>query len=96
MYTLQAQLCKALANPKRLQILSVLKNGEKTVTELVQLLQFTKANVSQHLVFMRSKGILKSRKQGVNIYYSIANPKVIVACNLIKEVLSEIIKKKSP
>lgn len=94
-YELQAEICKILSSPKRIEIISALKDGEKTVTELVEILGSPKANVSQHLAVMRLKGILKSRRDGVNIYYSIANPKVIQACNLMREVLNELLLERS-
>ncbi|MCL4537783.1 MAG: metalloregulator ArsR/SmtB family transcription factor [Nitrospirae bacterium] len=94
-YELQAEVCKILSSPKRIEIISALKDGEKTVTELVEILGTPKANVSQHLAVMRLKGILRSRRDGVNIYYSIANPKVIEACNLMKEVLNELLMERS-
>ena len=89
LYEMQAEICKTLTNPKRIEILNTLKNDEKTVTELVQALGASKANVSQHLAVMRHKGILTTRRDGVNIYYRVANPKVIDACALMKEVLFE-------
>ena len=85
----QAEVCKTLANPKRLEIIHALKGGEKSVSELVEILGIPKANVSQHLTVMRHKGVLKSRKNGVNVFYSISNPKVVKACTLMKEVLTE-------
>jgi ArsR family transcriptional regulator len=97
LYEMQAEICKTLTNPKRIEILNTLKNEEKTVTELVTALGASKANVSQHLAVMRHKGILTTRREGVNIYYRVANPKVIEACALMKEVLFEqvVAKKKS-
>jgi len=95
LFELQAEVCKTLSSPKRLEILSVLKDGEKSVGELVEILGVPKANVSQHLAVMRHKGILKSRRDGVNIYYSLANPKVIKACTLMKEVLTEQLKERT-
>lgn len=94
-YELQADICKVLSSPKRIEILNVLKSGEKTVSELVEILGVPKANVSQHLALMRHKGILKTRRKGVNIYYSVSNSKVIEACNLMREVLNEQLKEKS-
>jgi ArsR family transcriptional regulator len=88
-FEMQAEICKTLTNPKRIEILNALKNEEKTVTELVDALGASKANVSQHLAVMRHKGILTTRREGVNIYYRVANPKVIDACTLMKEVLFE-------
>jgi ArsR family transcriptional regulator, virulence genes transcriptional regulator len=88
-YEMQAEVCKTLTNPKRIEILNTLQTEEKTVTELVNALGVSKANVSQHLAVMRHKGILATRRVGVNIFYRVANPKVIEACSLMKEVLFE-------
>lgn len=94
LYELQSEVCKTLASPKRIEILNALKDGEKTVSELVEILGVPKANVSQHLAVMRHKGILKSRREGINMYYSVSNLKVIEACVLMKEVLVEQMKEK--
>jgi len=89
LFEIQAEVCKVLTSPKRLEIIHLLKDGEKSVSELVEMLGIPKANVSQHLSILKSRGILRSRREGVNIYYSIANPKVIEACRLMREVLME-------
>ena len=89
LFEMQAEICKTLTNPKRIEILNTLKTEEKTVTELVAALGASKANVSQHLAVMRHKGILMTRRDGVNIFYRVSNPKVIEACSLMKEVLFE-------
>lgn len=88
-FELQAELCKTIANPKRLEILNALRDGEKRVGDLVFILGVAKANVSQHLAFMRHKGIVKTRKEGVYIYYSLASSKILKACSIMKEVLKE-------
>ncbi|MEW6409553.1 MAG: metalloregulator ArsR/SmtB family transcription factor [Nitrospirota bacterium] len=89
LYELHAEICKIFANPKRLEILNALREGELTVSDLVEILGTSKANVSQHLALLRGKGILRTRREGLNIYYSVANPKVIQACILMREVLIE-------
>src|SRR5574340_401544 len=95
LFDLQAEVCKTLSSPKRLEILNALKEGEKTVSELVEILGVPKANVSQHLAVMRHRGILDSRRDGVNIYYRVSNNKVIQACMLMREVLTEQMQEKS-
>ena len=95
LYELQAEVCKTLANPKRLEIINALKDGEKSVTDLVGILGVPKANVSQHLAVMRNSGVLVNRRDGVNIFYCLASPKVTEACMLMKEVLTERLKSKS-
>ncbi len=94
LYELQSDVCKTLASPKRIEILNALRESERTVSELVEILGVPKANVSQHLAVMRHKGILKSRRDGINVYYSVSNRKVIDACLLMKEVLMEQMKEK--
>jgi DNA-binding transcriptional ArsR family regulator len=95
LFEMQSEVCKTLASAKRLEIINALKEGEKTVGELVEILGVPKANVSQHLAVMRLKGILRSRREGVNIYYRIANPKVVQACTLMREVLTEQMRERS-
>jgi len=94
-FEMQAEVCKTLASPKRLEIIHALKNGEKSVTDLVEILGVPKANVSQHLAVMRHKGVLKTRRNGVNIYYSLTNAKVTQACMLMREVLAEQLKERN-
>ncbi len=93
-FEIQAEICKTIASSKRLEIINALKSGEKSVTELVEILGVPKANVSQHLAMMRHKGILKTRRDGVNIYYSIAHPKVIEACSLMREVMADMMRER--
>ena len=60
-----------------------------TVSTLVKKTGISQANLSQHLAILRSKGVVQTRREGNNIYYSIANPKIIEAYDLISEVLKE-------
>lgn len=93
-YEIHARICQCLANPKRLEVINTLRDKVMPVTEMAEKMGITKANLSQHLAIMREKGILKSRREGTNIYYSLANPKVIQACDIMREVLFEHLKEK--
>ena len=86
-FELQAEVCKTFANPKRLEILYLLKEGELTVGALVKKLNLPKANVSQHLATLRRRGVVVARREGVNIFYHVANQKIMQACGLMREVL---------
>ena len=86
-YNMQAAISKTLANPIRLAILHTLRDGEKNVNELTDLLGISQSNLSQHLALMRQVGILTTRKQGTSIYYSVTNPKINQACDTVREVL---------
>ena len=88
---MQAEICQTLANPKRLQIVSLLKNGELSVGEMVRAMGVPKANASQHLSIMRQKGLIISRREGTTIYYRLASPKITDACSIMREVLLSIL-----
>jgi len=88
-YELHASICQTLSNPKRLEILNLLREKEVPVSQLIKITGLPKANLSQHLAILRQKKIVLARREGVNIYYRIANPKVIKACDLMREVLYE-------
>jgi ArsR family transcriptional regulator len=86
-YELQAEISKTLANPLRIALLHVLKDGEKTVNELVASIGASQSNISQHLALMRQRQIVKTRKQGSTVYYRVSSPKISQACDIIREVL---------
>ncbi|MBI4632162.1 MAG: winged helix-turn-helix transcriptional regulator [Chloroflexi bacterium] len=89
LYELHASICQTLANPKRLEVIDLLRDGEKSVTEIVEAMEISQANLSQHLTVMRQKGIVVPRREGVNVYYRLSNPKIIKACDLMRQVLLE-------
>jgi ArsR family transcriptional regulator len=86
----QAEVCKTFSSAKRLKVLNLLKAGEMTAGDISSAMGITKANASQHLMVMRMRGILKTRRDGTNIYYRIANEKLVNACNLMQEALAQI------
>lgn len=90
-FELQASICQTMANAKRLEIISILGERELAVGDLADKMDVKISNLSQHLSIMKNKGILISRRDGVHIYYRIANPKVIKACGLMKEVMTELL-----
>lgn len=86
-FELHASICKALAHPKRLEILAALGGRELPAGEVVSRVGTTKGNISQHLAVMRQAGILAARRAGMNVYYRVSNPKIVQACALMREVL---------
>src|SRR3990172_12147733 len=87
LYAMHALICQTLANPKRLEIIDTLRGGERSVGDLAEVLEVSQSNVSQHLAVMRQNGIVIARRKGLNVYYRIANPKIVRACKLMREVL---------
>ncbi len=88
-YDLQAEISKTIAHPLRIALLHVLKDGEKTVNELVDIVGASQSNISQHLALMRQRQIVKTHKVGSSVYYRVANPKISQACDTMREVLME-------
>jgi len=83
----QARICKAFAHPGRLQILDLLGQGERGSSELQGALGISKTSLSQHLSVLKSVGVLTTRREGKQIYCSLAMPEVKQACQLIRKVL---------
>lgn len=88
-YVLHAQILKSLAQPKRLMIIDHLHSGKKSVGELVKLLGLPQSNVSQHLAALRSSDIVTTQRDGNTIYYSLADPRIMRACDIFHEVLAD-------
>jgi len=93
-FDLHADVCKVFSNAKRLEILNTLRERELTASDLIEKTGLSKANLSQHMSILRSKGVVASRREGLNIYYRISNPKITQACDLMREVLLEQLQEK--
>lgn len=86
-YEKQAQICKAFANPVRLIILDLISQGEMPSSELQKVLGITKANLSQHLTVLKTVGIVAMRREGKQVFCSLAVPEVKQACQIVHRVL---------
>jgi DNA-binding transcriptional ArsR family regulator len=74
---------KVLAESARLEILSCLRNGEMTVTELVESTGLGQANVSKHLQLLHANGFVTRRKEGLFVYYVLADESVFQLCDMM-------------
>jgi DNA-binding transcriptional ArsR family regulator len=74
---------QALSEPTRLQILNLLRAGERNVGELAQLTGYTSANMSRHLSLLIQHGLLERESRGTAVYYRIADPSVFKLCDLV-------------
>jgi ArsR family transcriptional regulator, virulence genes transcriptional regulator len=89
LFKMHANVCQALANEHRLAIMYSLKEGEKRVGDLADEVGISVHNVSQHLRILRQALLVRPRKEGQTVYYSIANPKFMDACGLMRQGLIE-------
>lgn len=91
MYEGLSKLLKALANPQRLEIIEMLSQGEKSVEGVVQTTSLSIANASQHLQVLKNNNIVKSRKEGHYVHYSLVNDEFLALYqHVIKYAVSEI------
>jgi rhodanese-related sulfurtransferase len=91
MYNGLSKLLKAMANPQRLEIIEMLSQGEKSVEGVVQTTILSIANASQHLQVLKNNNIVKSRKEGHYVYYSLVNNEFLALYqHVIKYAVSEI------
>lgn len=78
-----AERFKALAEPARLQLLNCLQSGEMSVNELVEESGLGQANVSKHLQLLHTLGFVTRRKDGLFVYYSLADKSVFRLCDIM-------------
>jgi DNA-binding transcriptional ArsR family regulator len=87
LYRLQADLCRVLAEPTRLRLLSLLGERPRAVKDLVEATGERQAKISQHLAIMRQRGIVHTQRVGTEIHYSLTDPRILEACRITREVL---------
>ncbi|MBI3669559.1 MAG: winged helix-turn-helix transcriptional regulator [Acidobacteria bacterium] len=88
-YSRHAEMCKVFSHPLRLQVLNTLRDKEMSVSDLADRLGVAIGNLSQHLNMMKQRRVVMTRKEGNNVYYRLANAKMLEAFDLIREILFE-------
>ena len=91
-YQLHAHLCKALAHPTRLLIIDELRDGPRSVSELVDRIGLRQSNLSQHLGILRDQRLVIARRDGQTVYYSLRDARVTQAFDLLRQVLRSVLK----
>lgn len=89
LYEHHAEMCKVFSHATRLRILNILRETEMTVAAIAARLGVALGTVSPHLLMMKRRRVLVSRKQGNQVFYRLANPKMLQAFDLIREILYE-------
>ena len=90
-HQLHAEICQALSDPTRILILYELRDGARNVSELAEALAVSQPTVSRHLKVLRDRRMMRAERNGMNIYYSIADGRVLQALDLLREVLAQTI-----
>lgn len=87
LYRIKAEFCKILADPTRQMMIAELRTGEKTVGEIAEALGIVQSMTSHHLAILKSKGVVEAKREGANVYYSLINPKIAEACDMMHDIL---------
>lgn len=89
---MQAGICKTFSNPWRLFIIKMLCKSEKNASQLAAATGLSKPNLSQHMAILVNKGVVLSRRQGKQVFYSLSDPTISQACSLMHKVVLNNIK----
>jgi len=88
-FEIQAELCRAMGNPLRMEIVHLLRSGPLNVNDIASTVEQHQATVSRNLTILRNAGIVVTQRDGNNNLYQVANPKLVEVCDLMREVLIE-------
>lgn len=88
LYAMQAEICRVLGHPRRIQILDLLADGEKSAAQLLRALRVGKVNLSQHMALLKRAGLVEARHEGRTASYRLSFGEVRDACRLIRQVLA--------
>lgn len=89
LYERHAEMCKVFSHAARLMILNILRDRELSVAAIADRIGLALGTVSPHLLMMKQRRVLVSRKAGNQVIYRLANPKMLQAFDLIREILQE-------
>jgi ArsR family transcriptional regulator len=92
---LHANICQALADPKRIHILYTLSQQPLHVTALAEALQMPQPTVSRHLRVLRQQSLVKTERTGTAVTYALSDHRIIAALDLILEVMVDALKRQS-
>ena len=86
---LKAEILKALAQPTRLKILELLRNGERCICEIVPAINGEQSNISRHISLMQKSHLVTTRKDGVKVMVKVSDPKLFEILDSISLLLKK-------
>lgn len=88
---LHSNICHAVADEKRIQIIYALHTKPCYVIELADLLNMTQPTVSRHLSILKQRNIVRSKRDGATVIYSLTDDRIVTALNLMRELLRDLV-----
>ncbi len=94
-FHLHAEICQALSDPSRILLLYELGEGSRNVGELAETLGLSQPTVSRHLKVLRDRRVVRATREGNNVYYAIADARILQALDLLRGVLAGILEQRT-
>jgi len=91
---LKADILKAMAQPTRLKILELLRDGERCICEIVPAINGEQSNISRHISLMQKSNLVTTRKDGVRVMVKVRDPKIFDILDRVSQILKEQIKER--
>jgi len=91
LYQLKAEFFKTLGHPARIRVLELLSEREHAVSEMLSVVGIEPANLSQQLAVLRRAGLVATRKEGSNVYYSLTSPCVAELLATARAILTGVL-----
>lgn len=92
---LHSKVCRSVGDVRRLQLLYALEDGALPVNSLVEILDVPQPTVSRHLALLRQNGLVCTERSGTQIFYSIADKRIIQILDNMRQVLHEMVESQS-
>ncbi|MGD8244449.1 MAG: metalloregulator ArsR/SmtB family transcription factor [Anaerolineae bacterium] len=88
---LHAEICQALADPKRIALLYTLDRGPQCVTDLAEALEVPQPTISYHLKVLRERGLVLAEPDGTTVHYSLGDRRIVEALEILRAMLADIL-----
>ncbi len=92
---LHANICKAMGDPKRIQLLYTLRGASRHVSALAEELEMPQPTVSRHLAILRDRGLVSADRDGAQVYYSLAAPEIVDILDQMRALLRGLVEQRS-
>ncbi len=84
-------ICEGIGDPQRLRLLYLVADKARNVTDLTQALDISQPTVSHHLRILRERGLVVAERVGTSVYYSLADPRILEAIEILREFVSDLL-----
>lgn len=92
---LHANICKAMGDPKRIQILYTLQQEPLHVSALAEALHTPQPTISRHLAILRERALVDAQRDGAQVFYSLAAPEIIEILDDMRRLLRDVLRQQS-